>query len=319
MYFPFVLLIFFVILVVFENIHNFASNLLINKLIWANIHKISEKNKFIAIFIIKIKKVNTYYNMKRRVRLTEGDLHRIVKESVNRMLTELDWKTYQNAAKKAHLRALDDYSGQAGRGKYDAEKYNGYLKRASNFRKAAEDAFNREHGYDDGRFHLGLDSNMHGSSNGHYRYTDDSSINTHDRNDILDWGGERPYDLDYSFDRGWVPQEVNNRYDAAKQELADYKRGKYSYQKGKGWQNESVNRKIDRIVNESVNRILSEMHMNYPYNREKSDDEKAEDEEVEKRYQTFLKYHPKYDGEDPKWMIRQQIRKEKKGNGWTGK
>jgi hypothetical protein len=76
---------------------------------------------------------------------------------------------------------------------------------------------------------------------------------------------------------------------------------------------------LHRIVKESVNRILSEMHMNYPYNSEKSDDEKAEDEEVEKRYQTFLKYHPKYDGEDPKWMIRQQIRKEKKGNGWTGK
>ena len=39
--------------------------------------------------------------MKRRVRLTEGDLHRIVKESVNRILTELDWKTYASAAKKS--------------------------------------------------------------------------------------------------------------------------------------------------------------------------------------------------------------------------
>lgn len=39
--------------------------------------------------------------MKKVVRLTEQDLHRIVKESVKRMLmTELDWKTYANAAKK---------------------------------------------------------------------------------------------------------------------------------------------------------------------------------------------------------------------------
>ena len=39
--------------------------------------------------------------MKKLIRLTEGDLHRIVKESVNQLLTELDWRTYANAAKKA--------------------------------------------------------------------------------------------------------------------------------------------------------------------------------------------------------------------------
>lgn len=32
--------------------------------------------------------VNTYYNMKKRVRLTESDLHRIVKESVKKVLKE---------------------------------------------------------------------------------------------------------------------------------------------------------------------------------------------------------------------------------------
>ena len=36
---------------------------------------------------------------KKLIRLTESDLHGIVKESVNRVLTELDWKTYANAAK----------------------------------------------------------------------------------------------------------------------------------------------------------------------------------------------------------------------------
>ena len=34
------------------------------------------------------------------VRLTESDLHRIINESVNKVLTELDWKTYANAEKK---------------------------------------------------------------------------------------------------------------------------------------------------------------------------------------------------------------------------
>ena len=46
------------------------------------------------IFIIKITKYNTYYNMnKKLIRLTEGDLHRIVKESVNRVLKEMNVRT----------------------------------------------------------------------------------------------------------------------------------------------------------------------------------------------------------------------------------
>ena len=39
--------------------------------------------------------------MKQIIRLTEGDLHKIVKESVNKVLTELDWRTYQSAAEKS--------------------------------------------------------------------------------------------------------------------------------------------------------------------------------------------------------------------------
>lgn len=38
---------------------------------------------------------------KQVIRLTEGDLHRIIKESINNVLTELNWKTYASAAKKA--------------------------------------------------------------------------------------------------------------------------------------------------------------------------------------------------------------------------
>ena len=38
---------------------------------------------------------------KKLIRLTESDLHKIVKESVNQVLTELDWRTYTNAVQKA--------------------------------------------------------------------------------------------------------------------------------------------------------------------------------------------------------------------------
>ena len=37
---------------------------------------------------------------KKLIRLSESDLHNIVKESVNKVLTELDWRTYASAAKK---------------------------------------------------------------------------------------------------------------------------------------------------------------------------------------------------------------------------
>lgn len=38
--------------------------------------------------------------MKQRIRLTEGQLHRIIDESVRNVLTELDWKTYASAERK---------------------------------------------------------------------------------------------------------------------------------------------------------------------------------------------------------------------------
>ena len=38
---------------------------------------------------------------KRLIKLSESDLHNIVKESVNKVLTELDWRTYASAAKKS--------------------------------------------------------------------------------------------------------------------------------------------------------------------------------------------------------------------------
>lgn len=37
---------------------------------------------------------------KQVIKITESDLHKIVKESVNKVLTELDWRTCANAAKK---------------------------------------------------------------------------------------------------------------------------------------------------------------------------------------------------------------------------
>lgn len=48
----------------------------------------------------KINNIQENQNMakKQLIRLTEGDLHKIIEESVKNILTELDWRTYANAS-----------------------------------------------------------------------------------------------------------------------------------------------------------------------------------------------------------------------------
>ena len=58
--------------------------------------------------------------MKQIIRLTEGDLHRIIRNSVNEaLLNELDWKTYANASNKARNRGTN-YWRERGRNGFDA-------------------------------------------------------------------------------------------------------------------------------------------------------------------------------------------------------
>lgn len=45
--------------------------------------------------------------MKRVIKLTEQDLHRIIKESVDKCLTELDWRTFQSAKRKMDVKSYN--------------------------------------------------------------------------------------------------------------------------------------------------------------------------------------------------------------------
>lgn len=60
-----------------------------------------------------------------KLRITEQDLHKIVSESVKRIITELDWNTYANASDLAYRR--------------------GEKKRAKRFNDASVDSFNRKY------------------------------------------------------------------------------------------------------------------------------------------------------------------------------
>lgn len=50
--------------------------------------------------------------MKKRIKLTESDLHRVIKESVKHVISELDWKTYVNAANKRQAQGKQENANQ---------------------------------------------------------------------------------------------------------------------------------------------------------------------------------------------------------------
>ena len=56
-----------------------------------------------ADYVSENKEYNTNRNMKQTIKLKESELKRLIAESVKGVINELDWKTYQNAAKKKHI------------------------------------------------------------------------------------------------------------------------------------------------------------------------------------------------------------------------
>ena len=199
---------------------------------------------------------------KKLIRLTEQDLHRIVKESVNKILTELDWKTYANAARKA--------SDRAEWGKLD---------RAEKFADAATKEFNKKYGvksdepewmtpnryaakigFNGSRrpgagmvFHQRVNDNLHTSPKSKYLdYYEKNHYNRGtDRWRSYDWPaeggnwedtkGERaaPRNTDWpeDFDSfNYIKDtDVKDRAYKGDEELKNYYTNNYDYQKGKGW------------------------------------------------------------------------------------
>lgn len=77
---------------------------------------------------------------KKVLRLTESELCQLVKESAQKVLSELDWRTYADAKKKA--RALADSSNI---GKYEKKRREN---QAKSFAQAAYDTSNKQYGID---------------------------------------------------------------------------------------------------------------------------------------------------------------------------
>ena len=75
--------------------------------------------------------------MKKVIRLTESDLHRVIKESVKQVMNELDWRTYDSAAEKSRERYHNAPTG--------AER-DYHSRRYDKFNRASDDAFEKRFG-----------------------------------------------------------------------------------------------------------------------------------------------------------------------------
>ena len=171
--------------------------------------------------------------MKRTIKLRESDLRRMIAESVKGVINELDWKTYANAARKrAEQGASDKITGdthfpfapqiQTSKGEYTWER-----DEDGNYSKKYP------HAGQIGRYpQLGYQ----GDFNDTYYTPIGDNLN------------DEPYQMT-TYDNFPMHKERHK-------DMSNYFSGKSKYVKGKGWQNESISRKINRIVSECIKRNI---------------------------------------------------------------
>lgn len=180
--------------------------------------------------------------MKNIVRLSESQLHNIIKNSVNRVLAEMDWKTYASAANKMRgkMSGVEYWEN-----KKNIDNHNKDFMRARRFGQAAQDTFNRDHGFKKGRF----DDKDYAEVclNGKCDYVNNKFSTTaaafrHNK-DGRNWGQSFPYGAATSektiedfYSGNPHANDAINKYKKAKDEADNFSGGRYEYQKGKGWQ-----------------------------------------------------------------------------------
>lgn len=194
----------------------------------------------------------------RKIRLTESELKAKIKESIQKVLTELNWRTYQNAADKAEKWRKEH--------PYQYDRNRGHA-----FQNAASDAFRKEYGlenqYDNGQYggEIGtINYNNYDSS----RPPEVTGSRDHDfgdgdnhglRHNVYHMGKRYGEDGGYGRTRMWdsahetTPEEfygneeMGKKFRQAEKDVEDFNSGKAKYVKGKGWSNESkINKQLMR-------------------------------------------------------------------------
>ena len=193
------------------------------------------------------------------MKIKESQLRKIIQES----LKELDWKTYANAAKKAHeWRNEHPFL-------YDRN-------RGLDFDNAAQKSFNQQHDIEN--------NPMHGGEKGNINFTSfhgEPELSGSREHDFGDGGGpfnlkhnvyhmSKKYGKDggYGRTRMWdhphetTPEEffdndeMAKKFRDAEQDVDDYKNGNYEYTTDKGWHLKES--RLNKIIKESIKKVLKE-------------------------------------------------------------
>ena len=156
--------------------------------------------------------------MKSKITLTESELHNFIKESVEKILTELDWRTYASAYQKARdnvKNSSDDIMNIKNR------------EQSRNFKKAASDTIEKQYGFKFGK----------------------DDINAKKINDFYDEHGYDNDELEKPSRRA-----LKGMSDYRKDKNAFYYgKGHYDKEDGK-WKNESI---LKDIINKEINEALN--------------------------------------------------------------
>lgn len=198
---------------------------------------------------------------KKIIRLNESEF----KQKIRKLISELDWKTYMNASKKA----------------YDEDDYD----RSNEFLDAAEDSYKKKYNAQD---YNGYSTYDLGNGSGHYPYkelrtsSDGDYIGDEDDEDYVyqrtatqfDNDGYGPgvdskigdvYDndvFDVSRDNKLASSMYANDYEDGSPEwndVRDYVHGKSKYIKGKGWTSESKKRKTINLTESELKNLIKRM------------------------------------------------------------
>ena len=201
------------------------------------------------------KQLKSNNSMKQTIRLTESDIRRMVMEAMN----ELDWKTYANAGKQATKRGFANYWKEKGVNGYDAISNAAKERvRAKRFGNAAKDAFNRDFGYqsgedmhDDNYQRVGMGGDF-GASDEFAPHVAGWKHATTTKDDGYESFNKFPYGS-YTSERtpegffGDNPDAIL-AYNNAKDEIDNYNKGNYRYEKGKGWTKDELEEAVTRAI-----------------------------------------------------------------------
>lgn len=165
--------------------------------------------------------------MNKTIKLTESDFKSLIKESVNQILNELDWKTYTNAAKKRMQQ--NDYDNASKLADTATDKFNdefGYTEDDNNLEyyneKAKQDVNARI--YTSGSGHVGM-----GSYTPHFSQMHSAKY--------FSPGNKNNTYTTYAKSKMIPSEKTKNAYNKAHDEMENYYNGNYKYIKNKGWEN----------------------------------------------------------------------------------